>query len=51
MVKLIVETPEGSREIESTKLSSEEIEQRLRTYDLTLTPTGTFCQMADEVVS
>jgi hypothetical protein len=32
-VKLIVETPEGTREIEYTKLSSEEIKQRLRTYE------------------
>ena len=32
-MKLIVETPEGTREIEYTKLSSEEIEQRLRTYE------------------
>jgi hypothetical protein len=32
-VKPIVETPEGTREIEYTKLSSEEIEQRLRIYE------------------
>jgi hypothetical protein len=32
-VKLIVETPEGTQEIQYTKLSSEEIEQRLRTYE------------------
>lgn len=32
-MKLIVETPEGTREIEYTKLSFEEIEQRLRTYE------------------
>jgi hypothetical protein len=32
-MKLIVETPEGTREIDYTKLSSAEIEQRLRTYD------------------
>jgi len=32
-VKPIVETPEGTREVENTKLSSEEIEQRLRIYE------------------
>jgi hypothetical protein len=32
-MKLIVETPEGTREVEYSKLSSEEVERRLKSYE------------------